>query len=314
MSNFKVCVDQDNVKWFKEVINTIVGCLSEVRIEITETGLKLSNLDKSHIMFAELDLKPEFFTEFFIDNSIPVIYTASVGELYHVLNKHAIQEQFDPNSGDLFFIQPRKDEYYWRKLNNGTVYQNYIDNLNKNGFWVDTEDLNRVIKRLRAGDTFSLSDDEGSLIVNIEGKSSKQFRINKIDFEYDVPKQPTLKGLSEASIIFESYKEAIMDIKMLKFNDKLYFSLLDDKLCISTRGKDGEALIKLGAKTAYLDKSIKSCYSLFRIIGAIRGLKECKTELKIELGQDTPIRFTYPDKNSTGFFKSLIAPRIEAEE
>ena len=312
MSRFECFISKDNVKWFKEVIRTVEGCVGEVKIDVSEDGLKLYNLNRSHIMFVQLDLNPGFFTEFILDNSKPVSYTASIEELYNVLNKHGIQEQFDPNTGELFFIQPREDDFYWRNLNNGRVYQFYIEKLEKNGFWVDTEELNRVIKRLRIGDTFSLSDNESSLIINVTGKSCKQFRINKLDMEDDVPSEPTLKDLSEIIVSFESYKEAIMDIDMLNLSNKLYFSLKDDELVISTRGKTGEVTIRLNTETGS-SKHIKSCYSIVHIKEAIRWLKECKTELKIELAQDTPIRFTYPDKNNNGFFKSLIAPRIEAE-
>lgn len=312
MSSFECFISKDNVKWFKEVIKTIEGCISEVKIDVSEHGLKLYNLNRSHIMFVQLDLNPEFFTEFILDNSKPVSFTASIGELYNVLNKHAIQEQFDPNNGELFFIQPRKDEFYWINLNNGKVYQYYVEKLNKNGFWVDTKDLNTVIKRLRIGDTFSLSEDEGSLIINIDGKSRKEFKINKLDTEDDVPSEPTLKDLSKIIVSFESYKEAIMDIDMLNLNNKLYFRLKDDELVISSHGKTGEVTISLNTVTGS-SNNIKSCYSIRHIVQAIRWLKECKTELKIEMRQDTPIRFIYPDKNSNAFFKSLIAPRIEAE-
>jgi DNA polymerase III sliding clamp (beta) subunit (PCNA family) len=313
MSSFECFISKDNVKWFKEVIKTIEGCVSKVKIDVSEQGLKLYNLNRSHIMFVQLDLNREFFTEFIFDNSKPVSFTASVAELYHVLNKHAIQEQFDPNNGELFFIQPREHEFYWRNLNNGRVYQYYIENLDKKGFWIDTKELNTVIKRLRIGDTFSLSEDEGSLIINIEGKSHKEFKINKIDFEYDIPTEPTLKDLSQIVVSFESYKEAIMDIDTLNLNNKLYFSLKDEELVISTHGNSGAVNIRLNTETESTNK-IKSCYSLVHIVEAIRWLKECKTELKIEMNQDTPIRFIYPDKNSNAFFKSLIAPRIEAED
>lgn len=312
MSRFECFISKDNVKWFKEVIKTIEGCVDEVKIDVSEHGLKLYNFNRSHIMFVQLDLHPGFFTEFILDNSKPVSFTATIQELYNVLNKHAIQEQFDPNTGELFLIQPREDEFYWRNLNNGQVYKYYIEQINKSGFWIDTEELNRVIKRLRIGDTFSLTENESSLIINVTGKSTKQFRINKLDFEEDIPTEPTLKDLSEIVVSFESYKEAIMDIEMLKLNGKVYFNLKDEELMLSSEGKTGEVTIRLNTETIS-SNSIKSCYSLFHIKDAIRWLKECKTELKIELGQDTPIRFVYPTQNQDGFFKSLIAPRIEAE-
>jgi len=311
--NFECFISKDNVKWFKEVIRTIKGCVSEVKIDVSEDGLKIYNLNRSHIMFVQLDLNPGFFTEFILDNHKPVSFTATIEELYNVLNKHAIQEQFDPNTGELFLIQPREYEFYWRNLNNGRVYQLYIEKLEKNGFWVDTEELNRVIKRLRIGDVFSLSDNESSLIINVTGKSCKQFKINKLDMGNDVPTEPTLKDLSEILVSFESYKEAIMDIDKLNLNNKLYFRLKDEELIISTYGKTGEVTIRLNAEIESTN-NIKSCYSLVHMVEAIRWLKECKTELKIEMSQDTPIRFIYPDKNSNAFFKSLIAPRIEAED
>lgn len=313
---FSCEIGSDKVKWFKEVIKTIYGVVDEIKVESTEKGLKLWNLDRNHIMYVLLELEPDFFEKWDLDTSIPLNYTATIEELYNVLNKHAIQEKFDEYTGELYLIQPNKDQFYWRHLNNGYVYKEYIKNLDKKSFWLETKDLNRVIQRLKLGDTFSLTENTESFIINIEGKSSKQFSISKLDMEYDVGNEPDLPALNALKLSFDSYKEAITDVRLTKYNDKLWFSLEDNKLQLFVEGKHGDIKIKLNADIARADKNltVKACYSLDRIVRAISGLKECKTELILEFATDTPIRSIYPDNAENGFFKCLIAPRIEAYE
>jgi hypothetical protein len=320
---FSCEIGSDKVGWFKGVVNTLFEIVDEVQVDITEKGLKLKNLDRSHIMFVEAELTPEHFEEFEINRKAPIEYRATKEELYNVLNKHAIDESYSYERAEEF-----KEELYKKitslvrpqvftnrlNLSSGFVYNEYQKLLDRTDFWISTEELNNFIGLINEDEGLILTEDEGNLILISTGKTEKQFKVAKLKtYEYDVPSEPDLKDLIHLEVNFDEYKDAISKIKQSKLNDKVYMHLSGNELIPAIIGEYGEMKVPLAVKGQKQFQNIRSVYNLHRLSTGVLHLNDVGT-IEIEYNYDTPFKTIFTDKSGTAFMKELLAPRIESEE
>ena len=315
---FSCIIKKENVNWFKSVIESISDVMNEINIEYTEKGLTFKNLDRTHIMFAFLELDKKWFKEFNISEKSLNEYSVSKEELYNVFGKHAIQEDvnmdlFEVGILSLDIIVLREPYAHWRynSFRNGMVYENYQKQKDKTDFWIDTADLNKYLQLLDEDADIEISGAQGMMRLCSKCKDTyKNFSISSFDFEYDKLTPPDL-SLFTFVPNFKLFKNIISTFKQGDY-DKIYLSLKEGNL--NFFGKTDKNSTNLTIQNVRSSKTleVKAVYSFERICRTVSKLKDV-SHMILEFDTDTPIRLKYY-KGSGAVFEVLIAPRIEAWE
>jgi len=311
-------IKKENVNWFKCVIETFSEIVDEVNVEVNEKGLIFKNLDRSHVMFATLQLKKNWFKKFnFIEKPLNM-YSVSPEELYNIFSKHAVQEDIDMDlfevgilSLDIIVLRPPYAHRRYRNFMNGDIYEQYNKQKYKKDFWLDTDEFNKYIQLVDEYADIKLSDMDEQLELKSEnGEVKKKFNISTVDNEYDVPGEPDL-SLYTFIPKFSVFKNFIDTFKM-RMHDKIYLSLKEGNL--NFHGGADKNTTDLTIQNTRLDKKleIKACYGFERICKTISKLKNV-SHMTLDFNYDQPIRLRYYNTISA-VFTVLIAPRIEAED
>lgn len=172
---------------------------------------------------------------------------------------------------------------------------------------MDTEELMKVLRRARAGDSLIITSDDTNLILTFEGEATRQFKIRLIDIEYETPQPREIEYENEFEVPFSLLKDAIVDIGI--FSDKIVFKVDEEKFIASSIGEFGDAMIEY-----YHDEKIKeparSVYSLEKVKEMLRADRFSETAI-VNLGNDMPLKLTLKMPNDEGELSFLLAPRIE---
>ncbi|OYT35415.1 MAG: hypothetical protein B6U87_00360 [Candidatus Aenigmarchaeota archaeon ex4484_52] len=179
--------------------------------------------------------------------------------------------------------------------------------------------LNLILKRMSANDKLFIKNekDKNYLELTINKENSKKFSIPVLDLEDK--KLPDInlefKAIIEINktILTESILDAVVIGETLVFaadKNKLSFFCSEDmnKLEIDLDKKD-KNVFSFEFKEDKLD-TIKSKYSL-EYLKKIEKAGKISDIVKLELGNDYPIRITYSNKEKNISISYVLAPRVE---
>lgn len=127
---------------------------------------------------------------------------------------------------------------------------------------IDTEELVKVLKRVRSTEIITLETDENNLIISIENDAKRSFRIRLIDISYEKPKTPKLDLPVSVEVPVDVLRDAIRDLEM--FNDKIVFEVDENKLLITGESEFGDVKIEY-PHAEEVDSKVRSVYSLEKL-------------------------------------------------
>lgn len=172
-------------------------------------------------------------------------------------------------------------------------------------FAVDTEDMAKAIKRWKRGDIVTLSDyGADHLKMKFDGKSTKDFLIEKVVKDYDSPEPPELDLEADAEVDFMALKEGLMDIAL--YSDKALITVKDEKLTLSSPKLNIEMFTKM-----IKDGNARSIFSIDKLRCGLNLLKDVQ-RVNLQLGDDTPLVIQVEKDGAT--YSTLTAPRISEDE
>ena len=251
MINIGFKIELNNSSIFKEAFDSISRIVDEVKIEINSEGFRVNALDRSHIVFVGLDLKPSVFDEF----------ECEIAE----------------------------------------------------SITIDTDEFMQILKRAKKTDTLKLTladDISGSIVIQLEGESTRTFKIKLIDAEYETPQLPNLNPPAVIQIESNLLKDSLGDMEL--FSDVVAYQIDEDYFISSSNGEFGDSDFKY-YHGENINGNVKSSFGIDK-------LKEILTASKfspiceIQLGNDMPIILTFRLDTDDGELKFLLAPRLEEEE
>ena len=174
---------------------------------------------------------------------------------------------------------------------------------------IDTEDLNKVLKKCKTSDILKIMVDESNLILIFEGDATRKFKIRLIDLEYESATPPMIEHPVNLNISTQVLKNALSDMEL--FSDKLTFTVTPDYLIISTDGATGDA------EVSYLhgENINQTCSSMFNIekLKAMMEASSLSEQCELCLGDDLPLNLTFKLITGDGELGFLLAPRLEEE-
>lgn len=174
---------------------------------------------------------------------------------------------------------------------------------------IDTEELVKVLKRVRSTEIITLETDENNLIISIENDAKRSFRIRLIDISYEKPKTPKLDLPVSVEVPVDVLRDAIRDLEM--FNDKIVFEVDENKLLITGESEFGDVKIEY-PHAEEVDSKVRSVYSLEKVKEMLKAYK-FSDRVIVSLGNDTPLDLTFELPEGEGRLTFLLAPRLEAE-
>lgn len=176
--------------------------------------------------------------------------------------------------------------------------------------FVDIEELNRIINRVREDDLIILKVEDSKLVVIFENVATRRFELQQFKEEYEPPNKPDLTYNEFTEIPAYILKIAIEDALLL--NDKTTFKLDPDRLHLITVGEYKTS------KFNYLHGELiktnsKSVHSLEKLKHMVKAC-EFADVARIGMGNDMPLSLEFESETQDGSISFLLAPRIEAEE
>lgn len=174
---------------------------------------------------------------------------------------------------------------------------------------LDTEEMLKVLKRVKSDDTLTLTSDDNNLILIFEGNGVKRtFKIRLIDIDYEPPSPPDLEWGAEIELPMDLFKTGIKDAEIV--GDKIGLKVDSEKFYMAAGGEFGDADLQYihGEK---VDGKYMSIFSLERISSMLKAEKFA-SEISMCLGNNMP--FYLSMINGSGVLSFLLAPRIEQEE
>lgn len=175
---------------------------------------------------------------------------------------------------------------------------------------VDTEDLNKVLKKCKTSDILRLTVDEGNLILIFEGDATRKFKLRLIDLEYESATPPMIEHPVNLTIPTQVLKNALSDMEL--FSDKLTFTVTPDYLIISTDGATGDA------EVSYIHgENVKDIFKSVFNIDRIKDMLEASSlseQCELCLGNDLPLNLKLKLVTGDGELGFLLAPRLETDD
>lgn len=178
---------------------------------------------------------------------------------------------------------------------------------------IDTDELVKVLKRLKKDDVLTLSSDEGNLILTFTGESTRTFKIRLVDSEYDTPDKPELEfPVKDLSLPFKVFQDASKDIGIC--SDKLNLKVTSDKVFISGAGNFGTVNNEYSVDPFSFNTNrdmLKSTFSIEKLNDFFR-MDKVSSDVLISMGEDMPLFLCLDDGDCCSEF--LLAPRIESSD
>ncbi|WP_296882157.1 proliferating cell nuclear antigen (pcna) [uncultured Methanobrevibacter sp.] len=172
---------------------------------------------------------------------------------------------------------------------------------------VDTEDLNKVLKKCKTSDILKLTVDEGNVILIFEGDATRKFKIRLIDLEYESATPPMINYPVNLTIPTQVLKNAVTDMEL--FSDKLTFTVTPDYLIISTEGATGDAEVSY-IHGEHVKQVYKSTFNIDRIKDMLEA-SNLSEQCELSLGEDIPLNLKLKLVTGDGELGFLLAPRLE---
>ena len=197
-----------------------------------------------------------------------------------------------------YFEANFKKEYF-------TTYQlDMIDNI-----IIDTYELNKIFKRVKAqGETYLIIDNNNLIIKCFYEDNEKVFKLNSIDMEYDSPRMPYIEYPVSINTDLSKFKENVTDANL--YEDKLRLKVEENNLIIYNDNMIGSYESRIKLKESY-----DECSSVFSmgLINKFFKLNTLSNDVKINMGSNMPILLTLTDSFEYVVVKLLIAPIIEED-
>jgi len=178
---------------------------------------------------------------------------------------------------------------------------------------VNFDDLNKVIKRARAGDRLELRVEGQRLVVVLLGRVERRFALPLLDIAGQELPEPRLSLTASAQMLSDTFRDALKDAAL--FSESVRLKAEEDKLVMQARSDKGEweaiftrengSLIDISieepAEASYgldfLDKIVSKAYRISEII-----------TLRFATNMPLHLRF---DIAGGGTLSYLLAPRME---
>lgn len=175
---------------------------------------------------------------------------------------------------------------------------------------IDTEQLIKVMRRVRKDDVVELSSDESRLLVTFEGSSRRTFKIIMVDMEFESPPPPDLDFSASVMIPVEEFEGGIKDAEV--FSEELAITLDNESIKLGTIGDMGDnSLEYLHGEKIDLKKPVTSRYTLEKLKEIIKS-KDLAEDVILHVGESFPIKIDFGSDKA--FISFLLAPRIDTEE
>lgn len=193
---------------------------------------------------------------------------------------------------------------------------------------IDTDELVKVLKRLKSDDTLIIQSDEDNSKLKLVFESGsndtrRTFRLNLIDIEYEPPSAPDLEFPSTFKLDFNEFKRTVLDVDLFSDTITLEYKDEDKKLMSYGSGEYGEVTVE-GYDVNDEDLDNKNAISRYQIekIKAMLKADKLSDQILFKLGTNMPLSLSLQHRD---FLKGdselviaemsyMLAPRIESEE
>lgn len=176
---------------------------------------------------------------------------------------------------------------------------------------IDTDEFMTVLKRVKKTDVLTLSNDNGSLIIGLEGDVDREFKIKLIDLDYENPVPPSIEFPVGVSVPSNIVNDAITDMDL--FSEKLYFGINDEYFTVNTNGEFGDASFKYLHGESGINENVKASFTISKLKDIFSASKFSDV-VTLNMGTDMPISLVFELVTGDGQLSYLLAPRLEQEE
>lgn len=177
---------------------------------------------------------------------------------------------------------------------------------------LNLEGLKQALRRVRGGETVSLTTEKNKFLITITGKSTRKFYIPLLEKEGGEKQVPSLEFTASAELDAKEFKEFIEDAGVV--GDAVIFEATPDKFALSsgevgskvnielTKGSD--ALIKIEVK-----EPVKAIYSV-EYLKKMSKASALADTVALQFSSDYPLRLDFKSINKLQM-SFILAPRIE---
>ncbi|MEM4576781.1 MAG: proliferating cell nuclear antigen (pcna) [Candidatus Nezhaarchaeales archaeon] len=176
------------------------------------------------------------------------------------------------------------------------------------------DELNKIVKRGSAKEKVQLEVPPGSarLKVILKGKASRSFSIPLIDLEYEELPTPTLSFNVKATVMADTFEEALKDVELV--SDYVKLEGRPNAIVVRGQSDKGEVEATLTAETgALLELDLKeesvASYSLEYLMDMLKANKAAEVAT-LEFSTNMPLSLTFPIPGG-GTIRYYLAPRLE---
>ncbi len=177
---------------------------------------------------------------------------------------------------------------------------------------MNLDGLRQALRRVRAGETVTLTTDKNKFLINISGKSTRKFYLPLLEKEGGEKQVPSLEFTASVELDAKEFREFVEDAGIA--GDAVTFDASSDKFGFSsgevgnkvnielTKGSD--AMIKINVK-----EPVKAIYSVeyLKKMAKSSGLADT---VSLQFSADYPLRLDFKSVNKLQM-SFILAPRIE---
>ena len=174
---------------------------------------------------------------------------------------------------------------------------------------VDTQQLNKIMKRCKNDDRLICETDSMNMILTFKGDSDRTFTLRLIDNEYESPKPPMIDYPITISIPSGLFNDTLGDLKIL--SDVIKIRVDEDYIRFDGEGQFGDAEIKY-IHGENIREYVESSFSIEKLT-EIMKIKDFSETLTLSLGNDIPIHIKSELVTRDARLTFLLAPRISNE-
>ena len=176
--------------------------------------------------------------------------------------------------------------------------------------YIDTNEFNTILKRIKKSDVLSLSIDSNDLIIDLEGEFDRKFKIKLIAMDYESPVPPTVEFPASISVPSNIVNQAITDMEL--FSEKTHFIINDEYFFTKSDGEFGDAHFKY-LHGESINGSYDSCFSIPKLKDIFSASK-FSDNVTVNLGNSMPLGLNFELITGDGELSYLLAPRLETED
>ena len=174
---------------------------------------------------------------------------------------------------------------------------------------VDSNELIKILKRMKPADILYGEVDDSHLILRFEGDSSRIFKLALIDAEYDSPVPPRIDHPVSVELPSELLSTFLDDL--LLFGDNILFIVDEDYLICKGEGELGDTECKF-LHGVNVTTVVRSKFSIAKLKEMMKAKKVSKN-VSLYLGDDLPCSIVFVSVDSCCRLRFLLAPRLEED-